>query len=133
MKFNFSMRPLTIIVAVLALIFVLHYLTRTSIIEGLTNNPSQSEFIAKGLKNDITTLQDGLLLSKYQSNYKEILKNMIEWSDLQILKTLVSNKLNLEDGVSNDNTQLITSLNQYSEFKNTIQNVYDNVLMNVSS
>ena len=132
MKFDFKWKPITVVVALLVLIGTLYFVTRNSIVEGLAN-PSHTEFVSKGIKNDITSLQDSLLLSKYQSNYQGIVKDMMQWCDLEILQVLVSNKLNIEDGVNAANTDLITSLNQYSQFKNTLQGVYDNVLTNVQT
>ena len=113
MKFDFKWKPITVVVALLVLIGTLYFVTRNSIVEGLAN-PSHTEFVSKGIKNDITSLQDSLLLSKYQSNYQGIVKDMMQWCDLEILQVLVSNKLNIEDGVNAANTDLITSLNQYS-------------------
>ena len=132
MKFDFKWKPITVVVALLVLIGTLYFVTRNPIVEGLAN-PSHTEFVAKGIKYDITSMQDSLLLSKYQSNYQGIVKDMMQWCDLEILQVLVSNKINIEDGVNAANTDLITSLNQYSQFKNTLQGVYDNVLTNVQS
>jgi hypothetical protein len=105
---------------------------KRSIIEGLAN-PAHTEFVSKGLSNDITSLQDALHISKYQSNYQSIVKDMMQWCDLSILKVLVSNKIGIEDGVDTANTELITSLNQYAQFKNTLQGVNDTLLTNVQS
>ena len=132
MKFDFSLKPMTVVAASVILIITLHFLTRFDTIEGLSN-PAHTEFVSKGLKTDITTLEDSLLISKYNTNYKEILNDMMDWCDLEILKVLVSNKINIVEGVSTANTELIASLNQYSNFKTTLQGVYDNVLLKVSS
>ena len=120
MKFNFKYKPISVVVALLFLIGILYFIKRSKVVEGLAN-PSHTEFVSKGLKNDITSLEDSLHITKYQSNYQEV------------LKVLTSNKINIEDGVNAANTDLITSLNQYSQFKNTLQGVYDNVLTNVQS
>lgn len=132
MNFSFKWRPLTVLVAFLILIGTLYFITCNPVIEGLAN-PAHTEFVSKGLKNDITSLQDSLHISKYQSNYQAILKDMMQWCDLEVLRVLVSNKLNIQDGVDTANTELISSLNQYSQFKNTLQSVYDNILTNVQS
>ena len=100
--------------------------------EGLSN-PQHTQFVSKGVKNDIESLKDSLHIAKYQSNYQEIVQDLMEWCDLEILKVIASNKLNLQDGVDTANTELITSLNQWSNFRNTLQNVQSNVLTNVSS
>jgi hypothetical protein len=98
--------------------------------EGLSN-PSHTEFVSKGIKNDVESAKDSLHLVKYQDNYKEILADMASWCDLEILKTIVQNKINIDDGVTTQNTEIITSLNQWAEFRNNLQNVSDNVLSNL--
>ena len=65
--------------------------------------------------------------------YKQIINDLMKWCDLQILQVLVANKINIEEGVHTTNTELITSLNQYSQFKNTLQGVYDGVLTNLQA
>lgn len=130
---NLNLRPLYVVVALVLLCGGLYMMkNKRSIIEGLAN-PAHTEFVSKGLSNDITSLQDALHISKYQSNYQSIVKDMMQWCDLSILKVLVSNKINIEDGVDTANTELITSLNQYAQFKNTLQGVNDTLLTNIQS
>ena len=107
-------------------------MNRYSLQEGLAN-PKHTQFVSKGIKNDIESLKDSLHIAKYQSNYQEIIQDLMQWCDLEILKVLASNKLNLQDGVDTANTELIASLNEWSNFRNTLQNVNMNVLTNVSS
>ena len=129
MKLN--IKPISVLLAFLILCFTLYcYNRRGSIIEPLSN-PAHSEFVSKGITNDITSLEDALHISKYQSNYQSILKDLMRWCDLEILSVMVSNKLNIQDGVNTANTELITSLNQFSQFRNTLQGVYDNILTNI--
>ena len=130
---NLNLRPLYVVVALVLLCGGLYMMkNKRSIIEGLAN-PAHTEFVSKGLSNDITSLQDALHISKYQSNYQSIVKDMMQWCDLYILKVLVSNKINIEDGVDTANTELITSLNQYAQFKNTLQGVNDTLLTNIQN
>lgn len=130
---NLNLRPLYVVVALVLLCGGLYMMkNKRSIIEGLAN-PAHTEFVSKGLSNDITSLQDALHISKYQSNYQSIVKDMMQWCDLSILKVLVSNKINIEDGVDTANTELITSLNQYAQFKNTLQGVNDTLLTNIQN
>lgn len=110
-----------------ALCGVLYLLLRNTIVEGLSN-AGMSKIIAKGFGNDIKQLEDTLLINKYSANYKTILDDMIMWSDLAILNGLISSKLNVQDGVSETNTQIITSLNQYAQLKETLQGVKQNLL-----
>ena len=125
------MNACTVLAAILILWLLANVYSRhNSLIEGM-ENPSVTDFVVKGISNDITKLEDQLHLEKYHSNYQTILRDLMKWCDLEVLKTLSSpGKINIEDGVTNANTELITSLNQYSQFKNTLQGVYDNLLAN---
>jgi len=117
--------------AFLTLILVIFlFKFRISTREGLTN-PAHTEFVAKGLKNDIVSLQDALHISKYQDNYHEIVKDLADWCDLSMLKVIVSNKINIGDGINSENTKLISSLNQYSQFRETLSGIADTVLSNI--
>ena len=121
---------LIVILTLLLLSFLLYCLTKnTDIIEGLAN-PAHTEFVSKGLSNDITSLQDALHISKYQKNYQTIVKDMMKWCDLSLLKVIVSNKINIENGVDTANTELISGLNEYSKFRDNLQTVYNNILTN---
>ena len=105
----------------------LYFILRNRTVEGMSN-AGMTELIAKGFGNDITQLEDTLLINKYKANYKTILQDMIKWCDLAILNGLISSKLNVQEGVNETNTQIITALNQYSQMKTTLQGVYDNLL-----
>ena len=100
--------------------------------EGLAN-PEHTKFVSKGIENDIESLKDSLHIEKYSSNYQAIIKDLMQWCDLEILKVIATNKININDGVNTENTELIGSLNQWSNLKNTLQSVNDNVLTNSSS
>lgn len=117
------------IIICLGIVLGLYYILkkRDIAVEGMSN-AGMSELIAKGFGNDITQLEDTLLIDKYKANYKTILQDMIKWCDLAILNGLISSKLNVQEGVNETNTQIITSLNQYSQMKITLQGVYDNLL-----
>lgn len=106
---------------------LLYLLLKGRIIEGLSN-AGMTEIIAKGLSNDIKKLEDTLLINKYSDNYRAIVNDMSKWADLAILNGLISSKLNVQDGVSESNTQIITSLNQYAQLKESLQGVKNNLL-----
>ena len=128
-----NFRSLWVLGALLLLCLILYsFVYNVPIVEGLANDASLTDHIAKGLKNDLTTLEDSLLIKKYQTNYKNIINDLMKWCDLEILQTITTGKFNIDDGVNTANTELISSLNQYSQFKNTLQGVYDSVLSNVT-
>ena len=56
---------------------------------------------------------------------------MSKWADLAILNGLMTGgKLNVQNGVDETNTQVVTSLNQYAELKKTLQGVKKDLLSN---
>lgn len=122
MKINWSyVCGLCLIVLLVIVLF------RTKMREGMAT-ASSTEFVSKGISNDITTLQDQLLISKYKSNYKDIVDDMIKWCDLALLKAVSSNYINVDKGLETANTELITAMNQYSHFKNTLQGLKTELL-----
>ena len=126
-----NLKPMSLLLAMFIMIIALYlYSMHFSLVEGLAN-PEHTEFVSKGIKNDIVSLEDSLHISKYQDNYRDIVNDMMQWCDLEILKTLMSNKINISDGINSDNVKLVESLNQFSQFRNTLQSVHDNVLTNV--
>lgn len=127
MNFNLKWNTETIIIAILVLMGAFYFVSRNRKIEGFSN-ASRSEYLAKGLLNDITSLEDSLYISKYKTNYKDIVNDLSKWCDLQILNVIISNKIDAKGGFDTKNTEIITSLNQYREFKNTLEQVYDNLL-----
>lgn len=129
-KLTKNMRRVLIgLVSVFLFICIVGYINGKSR-EGLAN-PSHTEFVSKGIKNDVESAKDSLHLVKYQDNYKEILADMATWCDLEILKTIVQNKINIDDGVTTQNTEIISSLNEWAQFRNNLQSVSDNVLSNL--
>ena len=89
---------------------------------------SSTEFVAKGISNDITKIQDLLLISKYKNNYKDIVDDLIKWCDLALLQAVSAGFINVDKGMDTTNTQLITGLNQYSQFKDTLQGLKTELL-----
>lgn len=89
---------------------------------------SSTELVSKGISNDITKLQDLLLISKYKNNYKDIVDDMIKWCDLALLQSVSAGFINVDKGMDPSNTQIITGLNQYSQFKNTLQGLKTELL-----
>ena len=114
-----------------AICVVLYLVLRRRVVEGLSNTGAMSEIIAKGFGNDLKQLEDTLLIDKYGANYRTILDDMSKWADLAILNGLMTGgKLNVQNGVDETNTQVVTSLNQYAELKKTLQGVKKDLLSN---
>lgn len=122
MKINWSyVCGLCLIVLLVIVLF------RSKMREGMAT-ASSTELVSKGISNDITKLQDLLLISKYKNNYKDIVDDMIKWCDLALLQTVSAGFINVDKGMDPSNTQIITGLNQYSQFKNTLQGLKTELL-----
>jgi hypothetical protein len=82
MKINWSyVCGLCLIVLLVIVLF------RSKMREGMAT-ASSTELVSKGISNDITKLQDLLLISKYKNNYKDIVDDMIKWCDLALLQSV---------------------------------------------
>ena len=132
MKFTKDMNRILLGLGIaLVMIFLVGYvknLMKTR--EGL-ENPAHSEFISQGVKRDVESLKDSLHLGKYQKNYTQILQDLAQWCDLVIMKSVVNNKINLDQGMSSSNTEIITSMNEWAKFRNTLQGLHNNLLSGV--
>ena len=102
------------------LIIVLAYIAkRSKIIEGF--DPIDSEERPAEIKRANTKTTDMLNITKYRSNYEDIIKHKMKWCDNQILSHLVSNKLDVNEPLNDKNNQLIAGVNGLSNFKNTLK------------
>ena len=134
MKLTKNMKSILVGLAIVAVMIVVvgFVKSKSGIREGLAN-PAHTEFISKGISNDVQSSHDALHLVKYQKEYKQILDDMAKWCDLQILNTIVTNKISMDDGVNTKNTEVITGLNQWAQFRDNLQSVSNNVLSNLPS
>jgi hypothetical protein len=109
---------------IVLLVFVLF---RTKMREGMAT-ASSTELVSKGISNDITKIQDLLLISKYKNNYNDIVDDMIKWCDLALLQAVSGGFISVDKGMDPTNTKIITGLNEYSQFKNTLQGLKTELL-----
>jgi hypothetical protein len=134
MKLTKNMKSILAGLAILAFMIVVvgFVKSKSGHREGLAN-PAHTEFVSKGISNDVQSAHDALHLVKYQKEYKEILDDMAKWCDLLILKTVVTNKISMDEDINTKNTEVITALNQWAQFRDNLQSVSNNVLSNLPS
>ena len=103
----------------LGIIILLMLTRRGRLIEGF--NPVDLKDRPAEIEKENTRVLDSLNVSKYRTNYEDTLQNKIKWCDNQILAHLVSDKLDVNDPMTEKNTSLIQNVNHLHEFKNTLK------------
>ena len=117
-------------VLVICIIYVISRLIgyQSNIMEGLTNPNSNtagvsSDVAVKLLQNMNEKMKDGFLIGKYKKNYEKLLIELEEWSNLELLSTLFELKIN--NGLDNDNKNIIKTVNDLSNFKGNLNQIMD--------
>ena len=103
----------------LAIIILLLIARRSRLIEGF--NPVDVKDRPAEIEKENTRILDSLNISKYRTNYEDTIKNEIKWCDNQILAYLVSDKLNVNDPITEKNATLIQNINNLHQFKITLK------------
>tara|TARA_Y100000748_G_scaffold304169_1_gene312228 strand:+ start:9421 stop:9807 length:387 start_codon:yes stop_codon:yes gene_type:complete len=103
----------------LGIIILLMLTRRGRLIEGF--NPVDLKDRPAEIEKENTRVLDSLNVSKYRTNYEDTLQNKIKWCDNQILAHLVSDKLDVNDPMTEKNTSLIQNINHLHQFKNTLK------------
>ena len=103
----------------LGIIILLLMARRGRLIEGF--NPVDLKDRPAEIETENTRILDSLNISKYRTNYEDTIQNKIKWCDNQILAHLVSDKLDVNDPMTEKNTGLIQNINHLHQFKNTLK------------
>ena len=103
----------------LGIIILLMLTRRGRLIEGF--NPVDLKDRPAEIEKENTRVLDSLNVSKYRTNYEDTLQNKIKWCDNQILAHLVSDKLDVNDPMTEKNISLIQNINYLHQFKNTLK------------
>ena len=103
----------------LGIIILLLMARRGRLVEGF--NPVDLKARPAEIEKENTRVLDSLNVSKYRTNYEDTLQNKIKWCDNQILAHLVSDKLDVNDPMTEKNTSLIQNVNHLHQFKNTLK------------
>ena len=138
-------------VGVVALAICIYYFVRSmydtqgSIVEGLKNKDTKTSIIGnmsinevKSLKKSVDNLQDSLLISKYKTDYEDLLLDLDKILDYNILGSLVGLPTNINTkGFLNTNAlSQISRLNELYKIKenlNETMNFLDNESGSVTS
>ena len=87
--------------------------TQSSIIEGMTSSTDSKE-ISDNIKRSSSKILDSLLIDKYRENYETTLTNLLELTNVQILKyTLSSDTASLNDKFY----PMVEKINNLEKFK----------------
>lgn len=103
----------------LGIIILLLIARRGQLIEGF--NPVDLKDRPAEIEKENTRVLDSLNISKYRTNYEDTIQNKIKWCDNQILAHIVSDKLDVNDPMTEKNTSLIQKVNHLHQFKNTLK------------
>lgn len=109
---------IVIIIALYIIMALLKY--QTKILEGLTNISSDSSNTALLIKDNTTKTLDTLLIDKYRGNYEDVIINMHDWCDAQILDSIVSGKLDCQNGCNEKLMLKIKNINDLESFKSSL-------------
>jgi len=103
----------------LGILFLLLMARRGRLIEGF--NPVDLKDRPAEIEKENTRILDSLNISKYRTNYEDTIQNKIKWCDNQILAHIVSDKLDVNDPMTEKNISLIQNINHLHQFKNTLK------------
>ena len=103
----------------LGIIILLLMTRRGQLIEGF--NPVDLKDLPAEIEKENTRILDSLNISKYRSNYEDTIQNKIKWCNNQILAHVVSDKLDINNAMTEKNTSLIQNINHLHKFKNTLK------------
>ena len=104
----------------------LHLNMQRSIFEGLTNNGEtgiggSAATYATAISQQMTSLQDSLLIKKYKTDYENVILNLDEYIGLAMLQTTLL--INSKDITTPENIALLTNLNTLNAAKQSLNNV----------
>tara|TARA_X000000950_G_C13605351_1_gene533082 strand:- start:264 stop:650 length:387 start_codon:yes stop_codon:yes gene_type:complete len=103
----------------LGIIILLLMARRGRLIEGF--NPVDLKDRPAEIEKENTRVLDSLNVSKYRANYEDTIQNKIKWCDNQILAHIVSDKLDVNDPMTEKNISLIQNINHLHQFKNILK------------
>jgi len=126
------LKILGIVVVVIFLLYLgsnalkMHLNMQRSIFEGLTNNVDSgiggsAATYATSISQQMTALQDSLLIKKYNTDYENVILNLDEYIGLAMLQT--SLLINPKDITTPENIALLTNLNTLNAAKQSLNNV----------
>ena len=92
--------------------------TTTSDTNGLAGNAST---YASNISSQVTKLNDALLVSKYNSDYKSVVNELQDYINAQALETILN--ITPTDLANNDISTTLQTLNTYSGAQTSLNNI----------
>lgn len=104
----------------------LHTNIQNTIMEGLENNApngvaNSAATYAESITKQMNVLQDSLLISKYKTDYENVIINLEDY--ITTLMMDISLKLSLKDGASPENMTLLSNLNTLNNARQSLNTV----------
>ena len=104
----------------------LHTNLQSTIMEGLENNApngvaNSAAAYAESITKQMNVLQDSLLISKYKTDYENVIINLEDY--ITTLMMDISLKLSLKDGASPENMTLLSNLNTLNNARQSLNTV----------
>jgi len=104
----------------------LHLNLQNSIMEGMTSTSSNgiagsAATYATSISSQATQIQDSLLISKYKTDYENVILNMDDYISLLMMQTALNFSVN--DGASANNMTLLTNLNTLNAAKQSLNSI----------
>ena len=122
------------LLVIVVIIFILYISFSTSIVkEGLTNATTtttttdtnglagNAATYASNISTQVTKLNDALLVSKYNSDYKTVVNDLQDYINAQALETILN--ISPTDLANNDISTTIQTLNTYSGAQTSLSNI----------
>lgn len=125
------------LLVIVVIIFFLYISFSTSIVkEGLTNATNSStttttsdtnglagnaSTYAANISSQVTKLNDALLVSKYNSDYKSVVNELQDYINAQALETILN--ITPTDLANNDISTTLQTLNTYSGAQTSLSNI----------
>lgn len=125
------------LLVIVVIIFILYISFSTSIVkEGLTNATTSTttsttsdtnglagnaSTYASNISTQVTKLNDALLVSKYNSDYKNVVNELQDYINAQALETILN--ISSTDLANNDISTTLQTLNTYSGAQTSLSNI----------
>jgi hypothetical protein len=127
---------LFILIIIIAIIFCVLFWgakifkSQTSVLEGLTNNQttgvtSSANSYSELIKSEAVKLQDSLLVSKYRTDYENVILNMDDFVNMLMLNLVLNMKNTSDHSQVIDSFNKLNTLTRAKESLNTCMQVLD--------
>ena len=109
-----------IVVMFFVVFIIFRFFNSTTLIEGMSGMGVNASHVSEGIKNNVSNIIDNLHIDKYRRDYEDIIINLDEWCSAEILKSTISNTIDVSKGLSDSNLKIIRNINDLNTFKDTL-------------